>query len=288
MAQINFDSRTVAPSAGFDPLPKGWYNTIITDEELRPTKSNNGSFLKVEFTVADGQYQGRKLYTNLNVNNPSQKAVEIALQNLSAICHCVGIVVLGDSSELRNRPIKVRVKIRTEDDDSEYDDQNVITGYDNINAVKAAPKAAGGTPIPGTAASPAFQPPPLATAPPPPLAPPPVAVQPVYVMAPGEQFTKEQMNGAGWSDQQLIAAGKLIAQAPVTPVAPPPAPMAPPPPSQPGLPFGGAPPQQPWAATAPPQPGAPPPQGAPAAPAAPPPPGVAVPQAAPPPWGPQT
>jgi hypothetical protein len=44
-----------------------------------------------------------------------------------------------------------------------------------------------------------------------------------YVMAAGETFTKEQYNSSGWTDDQLIAAGKLVA---VTPKAAEPAPPA--------------------------------------------------------------
>lgn len=62
---------------------------------------------------------------------------------------------------------------------------------------------------------------------------------PQYVMADGEEFTLEQYRASGWTDDQLIAAGKLIAQAPpaeepaveMTP-APPPAPAAAPAPAQ--------------------------------------------------------
>lgn len=56
-----------------------------------------------------------------------------------------------------------------------------------------------------------------------------------YVMAAGETFTKEQYIASGWSEEQLIAAGKLVAitpapaPAPAEPPAPPPAPAVPPP-----------------------------------------------------------
>ena len=50
---------------------------------------------------------------------------------------------------------------------------------------------------------------------------------PQYVMAAGETFTKEQYNASGWTDEQLIASGKLVAIAP-EPAPPPAAPPAPP------------------------------------------------------------
>jgi hypothetical protein len=51
----------------FSPLPAGKYNCNITDAEIRASKSqaNRGKpMINYEFTVQDGQYEGRKVYTN--------------------------------------------------------------------------------------------------------------------------------------------------------------------------------------------------------------------------------
>lgn len=42
-----------------------------------------------------------------------------------------------------------------------------------------------------------------------PPAPPADIAESVYVMASGEQFTREQYHAAGWTDEQLLAAGKM-------------------------------------------------------------------------------
>ena len=49
------------------------------------------------------------------------------------------------------------------------------------------------------------------SAPPPPAPPPPPekAPAPTYVMAHGEQFTREQYLAAGWTDDQLLQTGKM-------------------------------------------------------------------------------
>lgn len=69
--------------------------------------------------------------------------------------------------------------------------------------------------------------------PPAPVAQPMPPPQPTYTMAQGETFTREQYHAAGWTDEQLVAAGKLTITmpappAPPAPTAPPPAPSAPP------------------------------------------------------------
>jgi hypothetical protein len=59
---------------------------------------------------------------------------------------------------------------------------------------------------------------------------PPPSDEPVYEMAAGETHTREQYHAAGWTDAQLLQAGKMVSTAPVKPAAPaaPAAPPAPP------------------------------------------------------------
>ena len=112
MANLNgFNANNVKPSQSFDPLPAGKYLATITASEMLPTNNGNGQFLKLEFVVAEGEHKGRKLWSRLNLNNPSAQAVEIAQRQLSAICHAVGVLEPRDSVDLHNLPLMVKVKI---------------------------------------------------------------------------------------------------------------------------------------------------------------------------------
>lgn len=142
MAILNFDASSVAPSAPLDALPAGTYECCIVESGMFPTKSGNGSFLKLTFEVVSGEFAGRKLWARLNLDNPSKTAVEIARAELSAICHAVGVLAPRDSEELHNLPLLVTVKVRTLDDGSSSND---IKGY---AAVKRAPAPADAKPAP--------------------------------------------------------------------------------------------------------------------------------------------
>lgn len=107
----------------------------------------------------------------------------------------------------------------------------------------------------------------------------PAAAAPVYAMASGETFTRDQYLASGWTDEQLISAGKMTVvppAEPTTPVAPPPAAVAPPP-VQPAAPAPTVvetvvveqAPTAPPVTSAPAQPAAPAPEQAPAQAAAP-------------------
>lgn len=128
MADLNgFDARTVEPDAGFNPIPAGKYDVIITASEKKQTAAGDGSYLKLEFQVISGQHQNRKLWTNLNLDNKNAQAVQIARAQLSAICRAVNVPTPKDSSELHNKPLVAKVVVRKSE---EYGDQNDLKGFE--------------------------------------------------------------------------------------------------------------------------------------------------------------
>lgn len=122
-----FNAADIEPQTAYQPLPAGTYKAVIVSSEDKPTKDMTGSYLKLEFEIIDGQYQGRKIFENLNLNNANQTTVEIARRSLSGICRAVGVMTPQDSSQLHNRPMEIDVKVK--DDGKGYGPQNRITGY---------------------------------------------------------------------------------------------------------------------------------------------------------------
>lgn len=144
MAQLNFDATQVAPdTGGGDPVPAGWYNVMIDESEMKPTKTEGGLRLSLRFTILDGQYANRKVFTGLNLKNANPVAQEIAYKQLSAICHAVGVMQVQDSQQLHGRPLKIKVKVKAAQGD--YEASNDITAYKNINEQVDGP-ATGGAP----------------------------------------------------------------------------------------------------------------------------------------------
>ncbi len=127
MPQLNFDARQVNPSLPIEAIPSGRYVSEITNSELKPTKAGDGSYLELEFTVIDGEHRGRKVWDRLCLNHPTQKTVEIARANLSAICHAVGVMKPQDSRELHNIPLTITVKAKKDQDSDTI--FNEVKGY---------------------------------------------------------------------------------------------------------------------------------------------------------------
>lgn len=136
---LNFDASQVKPREAFESLPPGEYTAEITDSEVKDTKDNTGKYLQFEFTVLEGEFAGRKMWDRLNLSNPNKTAEEIARETLSAICHAVGHLRVGDASELHNRPLVIIVKPEKNRETGERDTR--IKGYKAVGAGGPAPFA---------------------------------------------------------------------------------------------------------------------------------------------------
>ena len=136
----NFNANEIEPTVSFDPLPAGKYLAAVTESEMKPTKSGNGSYLQLTFTILEGEYKNRVLWARLNLNNPNATAVKIARSELSAICHAVGVLQPKDSVQLHNLPLVITVKLKKREDTGEL--TNEVKGYAKKEAAAGQPQQA--------------------------------------------------------------------------------------------------------------------------------------------------
>jgi hypothetical protein len=130
----------VEPTTAFDPIPAGKYLAMITASEMKPNKAGTGQFLELVFTIIEGEFKNRSLWARLNLDNPNELAVKIAQAELSAICRAVGVMAPGDSTELHNLPLVIRVRCKKRKDTDEI--VNEISGFDKRGAVTGRPQQA--------------------------------------------------------------------------------------------------------------------------------------------------
>jgi hypothetical protein len=107
-----FDATKFDPSQGMAQLPVGRHPVVISSSEIVGTKDNTGGMLVLELTIIDGPAKGQTGAYRLNLYNQSQKAVEIAHRQLSAICHAIGIYQVNDSQQLHNQPFAIEVGLQ--------------------------------------------------------------------------------------------------------------------------------------------------------------------------------
>jgi hypothetical protein len=108
-----FDPSQVDEPQGFEPLPTDVeFHWEIGDAELKPTKNNDGTILKLRCNVLGPSHAGRVVFANLNIQNPSQQAEQIAQQQLGAVCRALGITALADSDELLGGQFMARCRTK--------------------------------------------------------------------------------------------------------------------------------------------------------------------------------
>lgn len=147
MAIINFNATEVAPSQELTILPEGKYEVVITDSDVKETRSGNGQYVQLEYEVISGECRGRKIWGRYNIENPNPDAVRIGRADFSAVCHAVNILNPTDTAQLHGMPLVLTVKCKKQKDTGEM--ENVIRGY----AAKGA--AVSPNPAPPPAAVPA-------------------------------------------------------------------------------------------------------------------------------------
>jgi hypothetical protein len=141
----NFNANDVEPAADFEPVPAGKYLAVITDSDMKATKSGTGNYLELTFQIIEGEYKNRMLWARLNLDNPNAMAVQIARGELSSICRAVGVMAPKDSVELHNLPLLLTVKCKKRDDTGDI--VNEIKGYARREAQPAqVPQATASTP----------------------------------------------------------------------------------------------------------------------------------------------
>jgi hypothetical protein len=145
----DFNPQDHESATDFEPLPAGWYLVQVEKAEVRDTKAKTGKVLKLELTVIDERFNGRKLFPRINIRNPNRTAEEIGLRTLASLGVACGLATVTDTAELIGHNIAAKVKVKQ---DEGYDPDNDVVAY------KAATEAAGTTPAASAPQQPAAAP----------------------------------------------------------------------------------------------------------------------------------
>lgn len=109
----------------FEPIPAGKYVLQVADAEVRETKSGTGEYIWAELEVVGSDFEGRKIFTNFNIKNDNEKAVEIGMQQLKSMMLAAGKkdCALKNASDLCGLRALAKVKVRK---DETWGDRNEV------------------------------------------------------------------------------------------------------------------------------------------------------------------
>jgi len=132
MPRFDFDPNDYKEEANrFTPVPKGEYKLKCLEAEEFDTRSQDGTYIKAKFEIVEGKYEGRKVFQNFNVNNPSDDAQRIGRGQIYAWRVACGKPEANDTDQLIEVPFLGYVDI--EPGKPGYSDQNRIRRFFDPN-----------------------------------------------------------------------------------------------------------------------------------------------------------
>jgi hypothetical protein len=139
MARIDFDPSTAPEQGegGFSVMPAGNYVGQIVESDIKATQAGTGEYIAITIEILSDGYKGRKVWHNINHNNPSEKAQAIGQGQLRFLVENAGLARLSDTSQLHFKPVGVRLKVRPAE--GQYPEKNEVSGFLPVSEVKGAP-----------------------------------------------------------------------------------------------------------------------------------------------------
>lgn len=131
---LNLDL-SATKTQSFETIPAGKYLAACTKAELAETKSG-GKMIKVELTIKNTEMEGRKIYTQFNIQNANPKAVEIGLSQMKTFMVMAGYAnpdKLSNVTDLQGLVVGIKTKIKS---DEEYGDKAEVSYFFEASKIK--------------------------------------------------------------------------------------------------------------------------------------------------------
>ena len=126
-------------------IPAGLYQAIITasggdpgdertgEDGLVSSRSGKGRYLPMTFEIIEGEYKGRQIFKNFNLENTNEQAVKIAQGEIKELLQAVGWDFVNkpcgpdDTSEIHMIPLTLQITTRVNKNTD--DEQNEIKHF---------------------------------------------------------------------------------------------------------------------------------------------------------------
>lgn len=86
-----YDFTDVTLETPFKEIPEGKYLVQAQDSLLKDTKTGTGKYISVKYRIMTGEFEGRNIWNNFNVENQNPEAVKIAKQTMVQFMSASGL-----------------------------------------------------------------------------------------------------------------------------------------------------------------------------------------------------
>jgi|DEB0MinimDraft_6_1074348.scaffolds.fasta_scaffold02642_9 hypothetical protein len=129
MSFLNLSDVSVSDGGGSDAIPAGKYLIKCLKAEVSQNKKGNGRYIKAEFRVEEGDYQGRKMWHYFNIEHTNDKVQRIGLQQVKSFLTHANYTTpdeLKGADDMVGLKSMANVKVEKSE---EYGDSNRITSF---------------------------------------------------------------------------------------------------------------------------------------------------------------
>ena len=121
----------------FQAVPAGDYRSKLISTEEKPNSAKTGSYVQFNWEITKGDCKGSKWWGRLNLDNPSEKAVEIAEDEYVTICEALGFAKPEwDTAKLHGKECIATLSVQPASDKGS--ESNVARGYAPIGGSKSS------------------------------------------------------------------------------------------------------------------------------------------------------
>jgi hypothetical protein len=120
----------------FSPIPAGWYTAVVASAEIKQTNAGNGEYIAIRFDITGPESEGRVVWANLNIRNPSPRAEEIGRQQLGELMRAIGLSTINDTDQLIGGRLEIKLSIR---DDPHFGLSNNVRAFKAIKGSTLPP-----------------------------------------------------------------------------------------------------------------------------------------------------
>jgi hypothetical protein len=126
-----FDATSIdTTQRDYENLPNGTYVLEVTASEVKPTSRGDGTILKLTYDVVEpDQFKGRKIFANMNLENPNPTAQEIGQRELAALCRATGLDSIEDSEQLHFIGFTAKVGMGKPSKDGQHAAKNEVKKF---------------------------------------------------------------------------------------------------------------------------------------------------------------
>lgn len=114
----NFVPDDTKARSSFDPVQTGEYHLLV-EKSVEGKSSAGNAMLKIQFKVEEGEYAGRKLFSNINLEHDNPQVVSIGQQQLQTLRLQLGLKTIKDASDLVGHSFVTTVKVTKRKDTGE-------------------------------------------------------------------------------------------------------------------------------------------------------------------------